>query len=189
MKKLRTLMLVEGAIFVALAQVLGYLKVKLPFALLGGSVSLLMLPIVIYALRWGVKQGVLAGLVLGILQFMLDGGLALGWQSIIGDYLIAYAAIGLAGLFHKQGRYLLGTLVGCFGRFLAYYVTGATLWAVWMPDIYWGMTMVSPWFYSLLYNISYMLPSTLITLLVVFLLSRSNVLRGYLLGEDLKSKI
>ena len=70
--------MVEGAIFVALAEILGYLKLwHMPE---GGSISLMMLPIIIFALRWGVGQGLLAGLALGILDFMLSGGIAIGWR-------------------------------------------------------------------------------------------------------------
>ena len=77
--------LIEGAILVALAEILGYIKLwHMPE---GGSVSLMMLPIVVYALRWGLGRGLLAGLVLGILDFMLNGGIAIGWRSILGDYL------------------------------------------------------------------------------------------------------
>jgi thiamine transporter len=49
-------------------------------------------------------------------------------------------------------------LGGCFARFAVHYVVGATIWAEWMPEEFFGMTMTTPWFYSLLYNGSYMLP-------------------------------
>lgn len=38
-------------------------------------------------------------------------------------------------------------------------MVGATIWAAYMPDVFFGMTMKSPWFYSLLYNLAYMLPN------------------------------
>ena len=91
--------LVEGAIFVAMAEILGFFP-KLWQMPEGGSVTLMMLPIVIYALRWGLGQGLLAGLAFGILDFMLNGGIAIGWQSIIGDYVVALTALGLAGIGH-----------------------------------------------------------------------------------------
>ena len=84
--------LVEGAIMVALAQVLSYLKIwRMPW---GGSVVLSMVPLVLFAVRWGLWPGLLAGFVYGVLQFTLDGGFVLGWQSIIGDYLAAFLVIG-----------------------------------------------------------------------------------------------
>ena len=55
--------LVEGALFVALAEILGFIKIwHMPE---GGSISLMMVPMVIYALRWGLRQGLLAGLAMG----------------------------------------------------------------------------------------------------------------------------
>ncbi len=175
--------LVEGAIMVALAQVLSYLKIwRMPW---GGSVTLAMVPIVFYAVRWGLGHGLLAGFALGTLQFLFDGGFVIGWQSIVGDYLLAYTALGLAGLFRGQ-KYgvFFGALVGGAGRFLVSYITGATLWAEYMPDEFFGMTMTSPWIYSLLYNLAYMLPNIIITVLIFVLLYKP--LRRYILAEDLQ---
>ncbi|MBQ8586938.1 MAG: energy-coupled thiamine transporter ThiT [Oscillospiraceae bacterium] len=155
--KVRVLLsIVEGAIMVALAQVLGYLKLwQMPN---GGSVTFVMLPIFVYCVRWGFGRGILAAFALAVLQFLLDGGLALGWQSIIGDYLLAYTALGLAGLFSKRKfGFFWGTLVGSLARFVVAWVVGATIWAEYMPDSFFGMTMVNPWIYSLLYNGSYIL--------------------------------
>ena len=49
----------------------------------------------VFAVRWGLGPGLLAGFVFGILQFVFNGGFAFGWQSMIGDYLIAFLALGL----------------------------------------------------------------------------------------------
>ncbi len=153
--KIRVLLsIVEGALMVALAQVLGYLKLwQMPN---GGSVTFIMLPIFVYCVRWGFGRGLLAAFALSVLQFLLDGGLALGWQSILGDYLLAYSVLGLAGLFSKaKGGFFWGTLAGGLARFFVAWVVGATIWAEYMPESFFGMTMTSPWLYSLLYNGSY----------------------------------
>ena len=175
--------LCEGAIMVAIAQVLSFIKLwEMPW---GGSVVLAMVPIILYAVRWGLGRGLLAAFVFGVLQFMFDGGFAIGWQSIIGDYLVAFTVLGLAGLVHgKKGAIFTGTLIGGFARFLVHYVVGATVWAEYMPEEFFGLTMTTPWFYSLLYNLAYMLPNILITLVVFALLYKP--MKKYLLGEDLK---
>ena len=176
------LMLCEGAIMVVLAQILGWVKLwEMPW---GGSVCLSMLPILCYACRWGVGPGVMSGFVLGVLQFLFDGGIALGWQSIIGDYLVAFAALGLAGLARgrKTGVYW-GTVLGGGARFLVHYVVGATIWAEYMPEEFFGMTMTTPWFYSLLYNGFYMSIDTVLCLAVFALLMPS--MGRYFGGEDL----
>jgi len=177
-------MLCEGAIMVALAEILGFLKIgHLPN---GGSVSLLMLPIIVFALRWGLGSGLLAGFCLGILDFMLGGGVAIGWQSILGDYVIALTALGLAGLGSRKGMpgLIFGTVLGCLGRFLSIWVTGATLWGVYMPDEFLGLTMTNEWFYSLLYNGITIGASGVATLVVVAALAATPA-RKLLLGEDI----
>ena len=174
--------LCEGAILVAAAQLLSYLRLwRMPW---GGSVVLAMVPIVLYAIRWGFARGLFAGFVFGILQFTLDGGFAIGWQSIIGDYLLAYTAVGFAGLCRgRKGAVFTGTLLGGGVRFLVHFVVGATVWAAYMPEEFFGMAMTSPWFYSLLYNLAYMIPNIAVTLLVFAVLYRP--MGKYLRAEDL----
>lgn len=173
----------EGAMLVALAQILSYIKLwEMPW---GGSVVLSMVPIVLYAVRWGLGQGLIAGFVFGVLQFAFDGGFAIGWQSMIGDYLLAFMVLGLAGLVKgKKSGVFIGSLIAGFARFLVHYVVGATIWAEYMPEEFFGLTMTSPWIYSLLYNIAYMGPNILITLVVFALLWKP--MKKYLTGGDLR---
>lgn len=182
-KRLALRALTEGAIMVALAQVLSYLKIwEMPW---GGSVVLAMVPIIFYAVRWGLGRGLIAAFAFSVLQFAFDGGFAISWQSIIGDYLLAFTVLGLAGLCRGQ-KYgvFTGTLIAGFARFLVHYVVGATVWAEYMPETFFGMTMTTPWFYSLLYNLAYMLPNIILTLAVFALLYKP--LNKYILGEDIK---
>ena len=174
--------LCEGAIMVAIAQILSYIKLwEMPW---GGSIVLAMVPIIFFSVRWGLGSGLLAGFVFGVLQFMFDGGFAIGWQSIIGDYLLAFTVLGLAGLMKgKKLGVFWGTLIGGVARFLVHYVVGATIWAAYMPDTFFGMTMTSPWIYSLLYNIAYMGPNIIITLVIFGLLYVP--MKKYMLGQDI----
>lgn len=175
--------LCEGAVMVAIAQILSYIKLwEMPW---GGSVVLAMVPIILFAVRWGLGHGLLAGFAFGILQFMFDGGFAIGWQSIVGDYLLAFTVLGLAGLCRgKKGGIFTGAVIGGVARFLVHYVVGATVWAEYMPEAFFGMSMTSPWVYSLLYNIAYMGPNIIITLVVFALLYKP--MGKYLRGEDLQ---
>lgn len=177
-------MLCEGALMVVLAQILGYIKIwRMPW---GGSVSLIMVPILLFALRWGLAHGLVAGLALGTLQFLYDGGFVLGWQCILGDYLLPYAFLGFAGLFAgKKSGICLGTLLGGVARFIPHYITGATLWAEYMPETFFNMTMTTPWFYSFLYNATYVGLNTVLCLVVFALLNHSSM-KKYLTGEDLR---
>jgi len=177
-----TRMLCEGALLVAAAQILSYVKLfELPN---GGSLTPAMFPILLFAVRWGLGSGLLAGFVLGVLQFVFDGGFALGWQSILGDYLAAFTVLGLAGLFRgKSWGIFAGTVLGCLARFLVHYVVGATIWAEWMPEEFFGMTMTTPWIYSLLYNGSYMLPNMVAALIIAAALYRP--MKRYIIAQDL----
>ena len=92
-----TKMLCEAAIFIALAQVLSYIKLmELPN---GGSLTPAMFPIILFAIRWGVWPGLMSGFCFGLLQLIFDGAYAWGWQSMLLDYLVAFTPLGLAGLF------------------------------------------------------------------------------------------
>ena len=174
--------LCEGAIMVALAQILGYLKIfELPQ---GGSITVAMLPIFLYCSRWGFGPGMLVSVVYSVLQLMFDGAYAYTWQAMIGDYLMAFSVLGVAGLFHKM-RYgfFVGTVAGSVLRFVCHYVTGATVWGEWMPQEFFGLTMTTPWFYSLLYNGSYMLIDMLIVIVVGMLAWKP--LGKYIRGGDI----
>ena len=165
----KTKQITEGAILIALAQVLSFLPLyKFPW---GGSIDLAMLPILLFAFRWGFGPAMLMSTAHGILQMLFEGGIAIGWESIIGDFLIAYAVLGVAGLF--RGKFYSGAAVACAARFLVHYVVGATIWAAYMPDSFFGMTMTTPWLYSALYNGAYMLPDLLMVIAAYYLLSKT----------------
>ena len=183
--KLTLRALCEGTIFIALATVLSMLPIwKMPQ---GGSFDLAMLPIIIFCVRWGFGPSLIVGFIYGVIQFMYDGGIALGWQSIVGDYLVAYTVLALAGLFKgKKNGFFIGTIVACVARFLVHYVVGATVWAEYMPEVFFNMTMTTPWFYSALYNGAYMLIDMVAILIVGALLWKP--LGKYLRGEDLQLK-
>lgn len=168
--KLRALC--EGAVLVALAQIVSYLKLfELPQ---GGSITVGMFPIFFYCVRWGFARGMLASGAFAALQLIFDGAYAWGWQSILGDYLLAFAVLGIAGAFWKiKGGFFIGATIGSFARFLVHYVVGATVWSAYMPESFFGMTMTSPWLYSLLYNGSFMIVDWLLILLIGALLLRS----------------
>ena len=169
---LRLRALCEGAIMVALAQVLSYVKLyELPQ---GGSVSPGLIPIFLFCARWGLGPSMLTSLAYAILQLLLDGAYAWGWQSILGDYLIAFTLLGLGGLCWKmKGGFYWGALVGTVARFLSNYITGATVWASSMPEEFFGMTMTTPWFYSALYNGFYAVLNLLLAYIVIALLQRT----------------
>ena len=128
--------------------------------------------------------GLGAGLVFGTLKFFLAGGTAINWQSMLLDYSLAYMFVGFAGLLRgKSGTAWLAALIGCAARFLVHFVSGVTIYAEYMEDIF-GLHMTNVWVYSLLYNGSYMLPNTILAVAAVALLAIP--LKKYLRREDLR---
>ena len=173
--------LTEGAILIAVAEILSFLPLyKLPW---GGSIDLAMLPILLFCVRWGFGPGMVAATAHAVIQTIFEGGIAIGWQSIVGDFLLAYMVLGLAGLL--KGKFVPATLVACAARFLVHYVVGATVWAEYMPENFFGMTMTSPWIYSALYNAAYMVPSMVLILLVYIVLMKTPMIT-YFKAKDLQ---
>lgn len=115
----------------------------------------------------------------------MTGALPSAGSPILGDYLVAFTVLGLAGLGRgREKGIFLGTVLGGAARFVVHWVVGATVWAMYMPDAFFGMTMTSPWLYSLLYNGFYMLIDTLLCLVIFALLFRP--MHQYLTGADLR---
>ena len=180
---LRIRALTEGAIMVSLAFVLSFVKLyELPN---GGSLTPAMFPILLYALRFGLGRGLLAGFVFGALQLIFDGAYAWGWQSMILDYLLAFAPLGLAGLFRgKAWGIFPGTVIGCLARFAVHYVSGVTIYRIIEPTAVPGLgTYDNASLYSLVYNGSYMIPNMLLAMLLAAVLYVP--MKRYFAGNDL----
>ena len=163
---LRIRALTEGAMLVAAAQVLSLIKLyEFPQ---GGAVTAAMFPILLYAHRWGLGRGLLAGFTFGTLQLIFDGAYAWGWQSMVLDYLLAFTPLGLAGLFRgKSWGIFPGTVLGCAARFGIHYLSGVTIYRITMPTEIPGFGVFeSAEIYSLVYNGCYMLPCALIALVI-----------------------
>ena len=174
MKTTKTKILVEGAIMIALATVLCYIRIiKLPW---GGSVTLLsMLPIIIFSIKHGVKQGMFASFVFSLIQLgqgMMDGLFSWGLTPamliacILLDYVGAYSVIGVAGVFRSKGikGWLGGTILAVFLRYIVHFLSGVVIWhsigAIWE-----GFSTDNEIVYSLVYNGAYMLPEMIFTVI------------------------
>lgn len=173
--------LVEGAILIALATVLCFIRIiKMPW---GGSVTLLsMLPIMIYSIRHGVKSGLMVSFVFSLIQFgqgVMDG--LFGWgltpvmliACILIDYIGAYTVIGTAGIFRSKGTkgMILGIAFAGILRFIFHFISGVVIWHSY-GELWNGFATDNEVLYSLLYNGAYMLPEIIFTIVgAVVLLS------------------
>jgi thiamine transporter len=167
MKNFTTKMLVEAGIMIALAQILSYVKIfEAPY---GGSVTAgSMVPILFYAIRWGVGPGILAGSVYGILQFVLGPKYSFHILSILLDYVVAFGLLGLAGLFRQDFKNIfVGVFFGILGRFVSTVLSGVIIWASYAPE------NMNPWIYSIVYNGAYLVPELIISFILVGILYRA----------------
>lgn len=124
-----------------------------------------MLFIVLIAYWYGPKVGILLGFVFGILQFLQEP-YVLSFFQVCCDYLLAFAALGLAGIFRKQKNGLVkGYLVAVIAR------GGFSL--------FYGMDIYTGWLYAenfpkelsvaypFIYNYSFLLAEALITIILL----------------------
>jgi len=127
------------------------------------------------------------GLAYGVLDMLFDGGYAWGWQSILLDYLLAYTVLGFGGLFKgKAWGIFPGIATGCAARFLIHHISGITIYKIIEPTAVEGFGVFSnAHIYSLVYNSVYMVPNTLIALVIAGALFVP--LKKYLAGQDIHS--
>lgn len=163
MRQGSTRRLAETGIAVALSAALGLVKVyQLPQ---GGSITAgSMVPVFWLSLRWGPRTGVVAGTVLGLVNFVLEPVFLHPVQFLL-DYPVAFGALGLAGFF--RGVPWLGVVAGGAGRFLSHFLSGVVFFAQYAPR------GTSPLVYSAVYNGSYMLPEVVVSVVLTLLVLRA----------------
>jgi len=160
-----TRVLTEAALTIALAFVLGLIKVfQMPF---GGSISLEMIPLILLALRQGAPVGIIAGTAYGLLNLAVEPFIVHPIQVIF-DYPLAFGVLGLAGLFPPTVRgAIVGAIVAVLARFVCHFVSGVVFFASYAPDGW------NPLIYSAAYNAAYLIPSLIVVLLIVVPLLRA----------------
>lgn len=185
----KTQRLTITGIMIALGTVLSLITIfRLPY---GGSITLFsMVPILLTGYLFGVKWGVASGAVFGVIQGLLGAtmsGAFIG-QRVGGviavmaiDYIFAFAVLGFSGVFkHKVKNAAVAFSLGCvfasFLRFCAHFVSGIIIWGSYAQSTleavdnslstailtnFTGTGLAA--IYSLVYNMSFMLPEALIS--------------------------
>lgn len=158
MRDQRVRIIVEIALVIALAAIFNALKIwRMPQ---GGTVSFVMLPIIVLALRRGLLVGIVTGALYGAVDFMVDP-FVVHWVQPLLDYPVAYAAVGLAGVVSPLWRrsmsagrlpaaatYLLAAAsIAGVARYVAHTVSGVVFFAEYAPE---GQPVL---LYSMLYNL------------------------------------
>lgn len=170
MKNKQLYRICESAVLIALSVALSFVKIEI--GAFGGSIDFVMIPLFIIAFRNGVGYGVASGLVFGFIKCLIGGGIGWGIPSVLLDYVLAYGAVGIAGLFkNKFWAVELSTFLGCLARFAIHFISGVTIYMITVPTTIEGIgTFANPVIYSIVYNAVYMLPNTIIAIVVMALL-------------------
>lgn len=170
-KKMGAKQLAFCAMSIALASVTSMLKVyEFPF---GGSINFFsMLFACLPGYFYGPGAGLLSAAAYGVLQFLLGPYILFPMQVIV-DYLLAFGALGLSGLFFKSKNGLLkGYLVGILGRYVFAVLSG---W-LFFGEYAWEGWGALP--YSLAYNGAYIFAEGAITVVILMVPAVSKAFAG-----------
>lgn len=148
------------AMAIALGTVLSNLKLMdFPW---GGSVTLLSMLVICLPGYWfGLGAGLMTGIAYGVLQLLIDPYVLYPLQLVV-DYLLAFGALGLSGLFtNAKNGIFKGYLAGVVGRYVFAVISG---W-IFFGSYAWEGWAALP--YSLVYNGIYIFAEAAITLIVL----------------------
>ena len=210
-KRVNTRRLTESAMLLAVAIVLELIsKMFIPEQPFGGQLTFAaMLPVVLISYRHGMKWGFVAAFTYALLEMAIGGKtVAAAFQpgyfgdgTMVGnalimcllDYIVAYTALGLGGIFRNKLQkpataLMAGSLVALGARYLAHIVSGYVLFSGWAEWYFtqegfpaWGAQLVSALspqllgiVYSIVYNGMYMVPEMIFTAIAAQFLGRSS---------------
>lgn len=168
-KKSKTKALTYSAIMIAIAFALNQITLfKMPQ---GGSVTpFSMLIVILIAYYFGPRQGIMAGMVFGLLDLLINP-YAVHPVQILLDYPLAFGTLGLAGLFRNRKHGLeIGYLVGVLGRFVCSFLSGVVFFGAWAPE---GFNAVT---WAIVYNITYLGAEAVMTIALVSIPSVKNLI-------------
>lgn len=172
MKHQRLVIMIEISLMAALSIILSYVQFGALWAM-GGSISLIMIPIFVIAFRRGWKAGALTGFIVGLLQLFTGATIVHPVQLVL-EYPVAYTVLGTAGLFVTSRSFakgvpyvsiVIGVLAAALLRFIDHFASGVIWFGAYAGD----MPVV---LYSAVYNASYLIPEALITIVIIVLLAK-----------------
>lgn len=161
-KKLSVKQLVFCAMSIALGTVLS--NIKLFHFPTGGSITLLSMLVICLPGYWfGLGVGIMTGVAYGVLQMLIDPYILYPAQLVV-DYLLAFGALGLSGVFSNARHGLLkGYILGVLGRFVFAVLSGWIFFGSYAWDG-WGALP-----YSLAYNAIYIFAEAAVTIVILLL--------------------
>jgi thiamine transporter len=167
--RFETKILAEASVFIALSVILKDVLPSIYELPQGGAITIAgLVPLLWFALRRGTHYGVFAGFVYGLIHMSLGGYVINPIQGLL-DYPIAFAALGIAGLFKKYS--LVGVGVGVIGRFVCSFLSGIFFFT--SPTIEGAVA-------SAIYNGTYLIGEFIISAIVIYLLIKRKLIDIYL---------
>lgn len=170
-------MLVEIALFASMGVIFDMLTFN--FMPQGGGISLKMIPILLIALRWGFLAGVSTGMLIGFID-VATGITIYHWAQVFLDHCLANAAVGVVALFNKpihaalrDGRktalnvsLLTGIVLASFCKYIVHVISGVIFFYMYAN----GQNI---WLYSIIYNATPMIPTTILCMICMSILLTS----------------
>ena len=160
-----------AAVCIALAFLLNQVAIfRMP---MGGSVTPFSMLFIVLAGYWlGSVHGIVSGVALGLLDTATGAYVVHPFQYML-DYIWGFGALGLSGFFRKWKFGLpIGYVVGVFGRFVMVFLSGYIFFYMWAPE---GQHAAV---YSLIYNITYIGPEMVVSLVVLSLPAMSTAINS-----------
>ncbi len=197
--------IVISAMMLALALAIKGVSQLIPFSNLpyGGSITIILVPLCLVGLLCGPVWGIVVPVLFSVFNFLWDG--VSSWTAntnaviltLFLDYIVAFGLCGVSSLFRKpffeKKAYapLLAVLLAGILRLVSHFFSGVIVWNnIWDYEgpivMDWSKGGIT---YSLVYNTSYMIPTIILSLLVMaYLLKPMYTLFSMPLMQSLKPK-
>ncbi|WP_352398363.1 energy-coupled thiamine transporter ThiT [[Clostridium] aminophilum] len=172
-QKLSTRQLSVSSLAIALGVITSMIElIHMP---MGGSVTLFSMLFIALIGYWnGLRTGIMTAVAYGLLQMLINPYI-ISVPQMICDYLLAFGALGLSGLFRHSAHGLLkGYLAAVLGRYCFSVLSGWIFFGTYASDF--GFR--SAFLYSLAYNGAYLGLEALFTVILICIPSVRNAL-GY----------
>ncbi len=197
--------IVISAMMLALALAIKGVSQLIPFSNLpyGGSITIILVPLCLVGLLCGPVWGIVVPVLFSVFNFLWDG--VSSWTAntsaviltLFLDYIVAFGLCGVSSFFRKpffeKKAYapLLAVLLAGILRLISHFFSGVIVWNnIWDYEgpivMDWSKGGIT---YSLVYNTSYMIPTIILSLLVMaYLLKPMYTLFSMPLFQSLKPK-
>lgn len=161
-----------AGVCISLSFALSFIKIEF----LGGSITLASaLPLIIYSYIFGLRKGIMAGAIFGILQFIQKPTVYQPMQVIL-DYPVAFGGIGLSGImkYSKKSpliKFIVGATLGLFCRYVSHVISGYFVFYIFALDGW------NPLSYSIVFNMNVLIDLAIVLFVGVFLFSNKSFIR------------